>query len=150
MLKCLSCLSLLTLCKPSNSSHWIWYCAARSIKLQVWIMGYCFTYGTLFATERLSAVGQRYNNITCIWKACQFSSGKVGWGESHLSSGTKDFPLIIFSHQRLIPVLYGYEKWRNCWGWNCYISLIHIGWNFCNRDKLPAFIEMALTSCYFC
>ena len=55
--------------------------------------GICFTYGTWFAIEGLSAVGQCYNNSTCIRKACQFLLSKQlrngGWGESHLSSRTK-------------------------------------------------------------
>ncbi|CAM0910966.1 unnamed protein product [Alopecurus aequalis] len=57
--------------------------------------GICFTYGTWFAIEGLSAVGQCYNNSTCIRKACQFLLSKQlrngGWGESHLSSRTKAY-----------------------------------------------------------
>ncbi|XP_066350759.1 cycloartenol synthase 2-like isoform X4 [Miscanthus floridulus] len=55
--------------------------------------GICFTYGTWFAIEGLSAVGQSYGNSTCIRKACKFLLTKQlkngGWGESHLSSRTK-------------------------------------------------------------
>ncbi|RLN03681.1 hypothetical protein C2845_PM13G05590 [Panicum miliaceum] len=55
--------------------------------------GICFTYGTWFAIEGLSAVGQSYRNSTCIQKACKFLLSKQlcngGWGESHLSSRTK-------------------------------------------------------------
>ncbi|KAM0835588.1 hypothetical protein ACQ4PT_062843 [Festuca glaucescens] len=57
--------------------------------------GICFTYGTWFAIEGLSAVGQCYNSSTCIRKACQFLLSKQlrngGWGESHLSSTTKAY-----------------------------------------------------------
>uniref|UniRef100_A0ACD6AFD3 Uncharacterized protein n=1 Tax=Avena sativa TaxID=4498 RepID=A0ACD6AFD3_AVESA len=57
--------------------------------------GICFTYGTWFAIEGLSAVGQCYSNSTCIRKACQFLLSKQlqngGWGESHLSSRTKAY-----------------------------------------------------------
>ena len=55
--------------------------------------GICFTYGTWFAIEGLSAVGQSYGNSTRIRKACKFLLSKQlcngGWGESHLSSRTK-------------------------------------------------------------
>ena len=55
--------------------------------------GICFTYGTWFAIEGLSAVGQSYGTSTCIRKACKFLLTKQlkngGWGESHLSSRTK-------------------------------------------------------------
>ncbi|KQJ95610.1 cycloartenol synthase-like isoform X4 [Brachypodium distachyon] len=57
--------------------------------------GICFTYGTWFAIEGLSAVGQCYNNSTCMRKACKFLLSKQlrngGWGESHLSSRTKAY-----------------------------------------------------------
>ncbi|AQK41043.1 Camelliol C synthase [Zea mays] len=57
--------------------------------------GICFTYGTWFAIEGLSAVGQSYGNSTCIQKACKFLLAKQlkngGWGESHLSSTTKAY-----------------------------------------------------------
>ncbi|CAL5007612.1 unnamed protein product [Urochloa decumbens] len=57
--------------------------------------GICFTYGTWFAIEGLSAVGQNYGNSTCIRKACKFLLSKQlrngGWGESHLSSRTKAY-----------------------------------------------------------
>jgi hypothetical protein len=55
--------------------------------------GICFTYGTWFAVEGLSAVGKNYSNNTSIRKACKFLLSKQlrngGWGESHLSSRTK-------------------------------------------------------------
>uniref|UniRef100_A0A0D3GXJ9 Terpene cyclase/mutase family member n=2 Tax=Oryza TaxID=4527 RepID=A0A0D3GXJ9_9ORYZ len=57
--------------------------------------GICFTYGTWFAIEGLSAVGQCYDDSTCIRKACKFLLSKQltngGWGESHLSSRTKAY-----------------------------------------------------------
>ncbi|KAK8450401.1 hypothetical protein SEVIR_6G021300v4 [Setaria viridis] len=57
--------------------------------------GICFTYGTWFAIEGLSAVGQSYGNSTGIRKACKFLLSKQlhngGWGESHLSSRTKAY-----------------------------------------------------------
>ncbi|XP_020157569.1 lupeol synthase-like [Aegilops tauschii subsp. strangulata] len=57
--------------------------------------GICFTYGTWFAIEGLSAVGQCYSNSTYIRKGCQFLLSKQlrngGWGESHLSSTTKAY-----------------------------------------------------------
>lgn len=57
--------------------------------------GICFTYGTWFAIEGLSAVGQCYDNSTYIRKACQFLLSKQlrngGWSESHLSSTTKAY-----------------------------------------------------------
>ncbi|KAJ1267796.1 hypothetical protein BS78_07G085600 [Paspalum vaginatum] len=57
--------------------------------------GICFTYGTWFAIEGLSAVGQSYGNNICIRKACKFLLSKQqrngGWGESHLSSRTKTY-----------------------------------------------------------
>ncbi|KAK3121299.1 hypothetical protein QOZ80_8BG0650330 [Eleusine coracana subsp. coracana] len=57
--------------------------------------GICFTYGTWFAIEGLSAVGQNYTNSMNIRKACKFLLSKQlrngGWSESHLSSRTKAY-----------------------------------------------------------
>jgi squalene cyclase len=74
--------------------------------------GICFTYGTWFAIEGLSAVGQCYNNSTCIRKACQFLLSKQlrngGWGESHLSSRTKvnRFGMVCYVDEQKVPTSY--------------------------------------------
>lgn len=55
--------------------------------------GICYTYGTWFAVEGLTACGKNYRNSPSLRKACQFLLSKQlpngGWGESYLSSQNK-------------------------------------------------------------
>ncbi|RDY06173.1 Lupeol synthase, partial [Mucuna pruriens] len=55
--------------------------------------GICYTYGTWFAVEGLTACGKNYHNSPSLRKACQFLLSKQlpngGWGESYLSSQNK-------------------------------------------------------------
>lgn len=52
--------------------------------------GICFTYATMFATESLRSVGERYESSSTVKKACEFLLSKQmedgGWGESYKSS----------------------------------------------------------------
>ncbi|XWS52406.1 hypothetical protein CRYUN_Cryun11dG0067900 [Craigia yunnanensis] len=55
--------------------------------------GICYTYGTWFAVEGLTACGRNYRNSPALRKACEFLLSKQlpngGWGESYLSSQNK-------------------------------------------------------------
>nr|QIH97373.1 OptiAtLUP [synthetic construct]BAL41371.1 lupeol synthase [Glycyrrhiza uralensis] len=55
--------------------------------------GICYTYGTWFAVEGLTACGKNCHNSLSLRKACQFLLSKqlpnAGWGESYLSSQNK-------------------------------------------------------------
>ncbi|XVE78772.1 hypothetical protein DITRI_Ditri14bG0004800 [Diplodiscus trichospermus] len=55
--------------------------------------GICYTYGTWFAVEALTACGRNYCNSPTLRKACEFLLSKQlpngGWGESYLSSQNK-------------------------------------------------------------
>ncbi|KAK4755823.1 hypothetical protein SAY87_009580 [Trapa incisa] len=55
--------------------------------------GICYTYGTWFAVEGLSACGKTLKNSPTLRKACEFLLSKQlpngGWGESYLSSQNK-------------------------------------------------------------
>lgn len=59
--------------------------------------GICYTYGTWFAVEGLTACGKNYHNSPSLRKACQFLLSKQlpngGWGESYLSSQNKVYIL---------------------------------------------------------
>ncbi|KAF8685983.1 hypothetical protein HU200_043911 [Digitaria exilis] len=55
--------------------------------------GVCFTYGAFFSIKGLVASGRTYKNSYSIRNACRFLLSKQlstgGWGESHVSNGTK-------------------------------------------------------------
>jgi lanosterol synthase len=55
--------------------------------------GICFTYGSLFATESLASVGDKYENSDHQRRACEFLLSKQmedgGWGESYRSCEQK-------------------------------------------------------------
>ncbi|KAI4352998.1 hypothetical protein L6164_007197 [Bauhinia variegata] len=55
--------------------------------------GICYTYGTWFAVEGLTACGKNYQNSPALRRACEFLLSKQlpngGWGESYLSSQNK-------------------------------------------------------------
>ncbi|CAG8560984.1 6895_t:CDS:10, partial [Dentiscutata heterogama] len=52
--------------------------------------GICFTYGTMFAIQGLSSVGENYENSEYVKKACNFLVSKQredgGWGEDYKSA----------------------------------------------------------------
>jgi lanosterol synthase len=57
--------------------------------------GICFTYGTFFALESLSCVGQTWQNSPRVKKACSYIISKQmddgGWGESYKSCLTGEW-----------------------------------------------------------
>ncbi|GLT26066.1 hypothetical protein SLA2020_011530 [Shorea laevis] len=57
--------------------------------------GVCYTYGTWFAVEGLTACGRTYCNSPTLRKACEFLLSKQlpngGWGESYLSRSKKEY-----------------------------------------------------------
>ncbi|KAL5079907.1 hypothetical protein RYX36_008328 [Vicia faba] len=68
--------------------------------------GICYTYGTWFAVEGLTACGKNYRNCPALRKACQFLLSKQlpngGWGESYLSSQNKVYTNIEDNRANLV------------------------------------------------
>lgn len=66
--------------------------------------GICFTYATMFATESLRSVGERYENSETVKKACAFLLSKQmedgGWGESYKSSES-----LVYTHHKQSQVV---------------------------------------------
>nr|KYP61349.1 Cycloartenol synthase [Cajanus cajan] len=64
------------------------------IEMEYGCWGICYTYGTWFAVEGLTACGKNYHNSPSLRKACDFLLSKQlsngGWGESYLSSQNKE------------------------------------------------------------
>ncbi|CAJ1951644.1 unnamed protein product [Sphenostylis stenocarpa] len=81
--------------------------------------GICYTYGTWFAVEGLTASGKNYHNSPSLRKACEFLLSKQlpngGWGESYLSSQNKVYTNLEGNRANLV---------QTSWA---LLSLIHAG-----------------------
>ncbi|KAJ4761167.1 Terpene cyclase/mutase family member [Rhynchospora pubera] len=73
--------------------------------------GVCFTYGTWFGIEALTAVGKSYETCEAIRKACAFLLSKQlsdgGWGESYLSSIKKEYTNLDGNKSNLVNTAWG-------------------------------------------
>ncbi|KAJ7973664.1 Terpene cyclase/mutase family member [Quillaja saponaria] len=68
--------------------------------------GICYTYGTWFAVEGLTACERSYHNSPALRKACEFLLSKQlpngGWGESYLSSQNKVYTNVEGNRANLV------------------------------------------------
>ncbi|KAM7259344.1 hypothetical protein ACFE04_015085 [Oxalis oulophora] len=102
--------------------------------------GICYTYGTWFAVEAITACGKNYDNCPSLRKACKFLLSKQlpcgSWGESYLSSQNKVYTNLEGDRSNLV---------QTAWALLSLIAAGH-GHGQVNREAIHEGIKLLINS----